>query len=238
MLCQRRKSISSATNNKNAALVTTKTSLHSILPPRTATVEASNTNNRIGDRIAIDESFPGLRKIYSNPDVFIIENFLDKPSCQDLINKAQEKDLNLSPVAYAGKSEDKEDLIGLAAKGPVAWLAILTAWYQFQNNGGNDGGGLAQFGIQLVENYALFFILAFASITAFIESRVDGLQSLRTSTSTTLDNLDEPDGGTSKIQVHDCGILYCLPFFLTHTIIICFDKPIQRTVCISSSKLI
>ena len=158
---------------------------------------STSTSSLIGNRIRIDESCNGLKQIYSNPDIFIIENFLDEESCQDLISKAQEKKLDLSPVAYAGKSDDKSDLISLAAKGPVAWLSIISAWFQLQNNSDNSGD-LVQFGIHVLENYGLFFLLAFALINAFIESRVDELQTLRTSTSTTLDNLDDPESGTSE----------------------------------------
>ena len=160
-------------------------------------LSAVSSNNIIGNRIEINESFDGLKKVYSDPDVFIIENFLDEESCKDLIEKANEKKLDLSPVAYAGKTDDKNELISLAAKGPVAWLSILTAWYQLQSSGNND---LVQLGINVLTYYAFFFAIAFASITAFIEFRADELQTLRTSSSTTLDNLNDPESGTGKLK--------------------------------------
>lgn len=165
----------------------------------------TSSSNNYGRRIPIDESFQGLEKIYSNPDIFIIKDFLDKSSCQDLINKATEKKLDQSPVAYAGKTDDKNELLGLAAKGPVVWLSVLTAWYQSTVGSGDD---LMQFGLHVVESYAVFFLLAFAGITAFINTREDELQSLRTSTSTTLDNLDESNGGTGE----DFAIFSMLPY--------------------------
>ena len=57
----------------------------------------------VGPRIPINENFPGLKRIYSNPDIFVIENFLEDSYCEDLIEKATEKKLERSPVAYAGK---------------------------------------------------------------------------------------------------------------------------------------
>jgi hypothetical protein len=88
--------------------------------------------------------------------------------------------------------DDTKELLGLAAKGPVAWLAILGAWWQ-ANHPGSDA--VSQDQIQLlvhaVQNYAILFAIAAAGIVAFIQSRADGLQELRTSTSTTLDDLNE-----------------------------------------------
>jgi hypothetical protein len=197
----------SACNSFQRKDVTTTSSsqLHAVSSNLPNILDNKNVSN---NRIQIDESFNGLQKIYSNPDIFVIRGFLDKESCQDLIIKAQEKTLDLSPVAYAGKTEDKGELMSLAAKGPVAWLSILTAWYQSQSTANSAGGvddglvnasnDMVQFGIHLLENYALFLALAYAGITAFLTSREEGLQSLRTSTSTTLDNLDDPDSGTSE----------------------------------------
>ena len=94
------------------------------------TTADTTTTSLIGPPLSINEKFQGLQKIYNDPDVYIIENFLDEASCFDMIEKAKEKKLQLSPVAYAGWSTDVKDLIALAAKGQVTWLAILTAWLQ------------------------------------------------------------------------------------------------------------
>ena len=98
-------------------------------------------------------------------------------------------------MAYAGKTDDLKELLGLAAKGPVAWLAITTAYLQVQNDPTASGNQM-QLLLHAVQNYAVLFLLAAAGIAAFIQSRADGLQALRTSTSTTLDNLDDTNSGT------------------------------------------
>ena len=54
---------------------------------------------------------------------------------------------------------------------------------------------------QILLNYPVFFIVAAGAITLFIKSRTDGLQSMRTSTSTTLDSLDDPNSGTTKFVI-------------------------------------
>lgn len=165
-----------------------------------STFSTSSNEVSIGKRLNFDETYAGLEKVYSDPDIFIIQDFLDKESCQDLIKKAQAKKLDLSPVAYAGKADDRNELISLAAKGPVAWLSIVSAWFQFQQGGGNGeaGNNLIPFGINVLTNYGIILLLAVVSITAFIQFRADGLQELRTSTSTTLDDLDDPKSGTCK----------------------------------------
>mmetsp|Transcript_25898 Transcript_25898/g.29606 ORF Transcript_25898/g.29606 Transcript_25898/m.29606 type:complete len:391 (-) Transcript_25898:319-1491(-) len=175
-----------------------KSGIHKLL---TSTSRLTNLSSavdndiNIGPRISIDDTFPGLTKIYSNPDVYIIKNFLDETSCEDLINKATEKKLDQSPVAYAGKNDDRNELLDLAAKGPVAWFSILSAWFQIKDESAAD---IVQLGLHTLQNYAVLFIVAAAGITLFIDSRADSLQSLRTSTSTTLDNLDDSSSGTVR----------------------------------------
>ena len=94
--------------------------------------------------------------------------------------------MDQSPVAYAGKVDDIKELVGLAAKGPVVWLAVLSAWWQVQT----DNSGQLQLLVHAGQNYAGILLIATAVIVAFVQSREDGLQDLRTSTSTTLDDLD------------------------------------------------
>ena len=87
-----------------------------------AIVAASTPPQTIaGKRIPINESYPGLKRVHTSPDVFIITNFLDDASCQDLIDRAKEKGTSRSPVAYAGWTDDVKDLLGLSASGPVTW---------------------------------------------------------------------------------------------------------------------
>ena len=83
-------------------------------PPalQVATAQAADTST-LGPRIPIHESFPGAKRIHSNPDIFVIESFLDDDSCQDIIDKAATADMAQSPVAYAGWTSDFKDLTEL-----------------------------------------------------------------------------------------------------------------------------
>ena len=147
-----------------------------------------STASAVGNRIAINEGYPGLKRVHANPDVFIIENFLDGTSCQDLIDRANEKGTSRSPVAYAGWTDDIKDLLGLAASGPVTWFAILGAWYEAQ---GDENASILSLVLHSFRNYAGLFVIAAVLIAGFTKFRADGLQSLRTSSSTTLDDLSQ-----------------------------------------------
>jgi hypothetical protein len=149
----------------------------------------------VGPRIPIDEEYPGLQRIYSNPDVFVIENFMDDKACDDIISRAKEKSLERSPVAYAGWTDDFKDLVELAARGPVAWLALIGAWVQVKD--GPDANQVALV-LKALQNYAIIFAVVTALIAAFTFSRAEGLKSLRTSTSTTLDDLSDPSSGPTQ----------------------------------------
>lgn len=150
----------------------------------------------VGARIPIDESFPGLKKVHSSPDIFVIEGFLDPKACQDMIDRAQEKKLERSPVAYAGWTEDFKDLVELAAKGPVAWLSLIGAWIQVKDD--PSGSNQISLVIHALQNYAVIFVVVTALIAGFTFSRAEGLKSLRTSTSTTLDDLSDASSGTKQ----------------------------------------
>jgi len=148
-----------------------------------------------GKRMPIDESFEGVVRIRSNPDIFIIENFLTARECEDMINKAKEKKLDQSPVAYAGRTQDFKDLVELAAKGPVAWIALAGAWLQLKDDPNANQLSLV---IHSLQNYAGVFVLATALIALFTTFREQSLQALRTSTSTTLDDLRDSSSGTTE----------------------------------------
>ena len=147
---------------------------------------STSTPKTLGSRLSIREDFPGLQRIHSGPDVYIIEDFLDGNSCQDLMDRAKEKGLSQSPVAYAGWTDDFKDLVELAAKGPVAWLAIGIGWLQTK-----DAVAASQVDLifHMVQNFLVLMIVAIAGIGIFTKSRADSLQDLRTSTSTTLDDM-------------------------------------------------
>uniref|UniRef100_A0A7S4EPA0 Fe2OG dioxygenase domain-containing protein n=1 Tax=Pseudo-nitzschia australis TaxID=44445 RepID=A0A7S4EPA0_9STRA len=148
----------------------------------------------VGPRVPINEEFPGLKKIYSNPDIFVIENFLDDSYCQDLIDKASAKKLERSPVAYAGWTEDFKDLVELSSKGPIAWIALLSSYFQVKDS----GGGQVDLVVHALQNYAIVFVVATMLIGGFTYSRAEGLKSLRTSTSTTLDDVSDPSYGARE----------------------------------------
>jgi len=176
-------------------------SIHSFattLPHRCLTTRLYQSSTAVGTTIgpplSINEKFTGLHKIYSDPDVYIIENFLDESSCCDMMEKAKEKKLQQSPVAYAGWSTDVKDLLALAAKGPVTWLAILTAWIQTKDDNTATVYDLVK---HTLINFPLFYVVAALGISAFFKSRVNDLQTMRTSTSTTLDNINNPNSGAT-----------------------------------------
>lgn len=153
------------------------------------------SDSAVGPRIPINENFPGLRKIYSNPDIFVIDNFLDDSYCKDLIEKASEKKLERSPVAYAGWTDDFKDLVELSSKGPVAWIALLSSWFEVKNSGGSQ----LDLVLNALQNYAIVFVVSTALIGAFTYSRAQGLKDLRTSTSTTLDDMSN-DGAREFVR--------------------------------------
>ena len=153
-----------------------------------STMKTTTSTLMTGNRISINESYPGLRRVHSNPDVYVIDNFLDDAACDDLINKAIEKGTSRSPVAYAGWTDDIKDLLGLAASGPVSWFAILGAWYEAQ---GDVEATVPSLVLHALRNYACLFVVALVGISTFLKFRADSLQDLRTSTSTTLDDLSQ-----------------------------------------------
>jgi hypothetical protein len=148
----------------------------------TTTLTPSTTN-----RIQINQSYPGLKRIHSNPDIFIISNFLSSTSCQSLIDAARSKGTSRSPVAYAGWTSDFKDLLGLAASGPVSWLALIAAWVESQS----EGAEASVFSLVLhsLRNFGCLFLVAAVLIGAYTKYREGELQKLRTSSSTTLDDL-------------------------------------------------
>ena len=150
----------------------------------------------LGRRIPINEQFPGIQKIHSSPDIFILENFLSPSSCKDLIERAKSKKLDPSPVAYAGWTDDVKELVELAAKGPVSWGAIGLAWAQTKDV------ETTQFDLvsRMVQNYGALLIIAFIAIGIYTWTRAEGLRGQRTSTSTTLGDLDSGTGALDFVS--------------------------------------
>ena len=146
----------------------------------------------VGQRIPIEETYPGAKRIHADPDIYVIRDFLDDDACEDIIAKANAKgDMAQSPVAYAGWTSDLKDLTELAAKGPVAWLAIAGAWLQTKDDASASQVDLV---VHMLQNFGVFLVVAIAGIAIFTKSRADSLQQLRTSTSTTLSTVDGGSG--------------------------------------------
>lgn len=162
------------------------------------------TVSSVGPHILINEKYPGLQRIHSDPDIYVVEDFLDKKSCQDLIERAKEKKLDQSPVAYAGWTEDFKDLVELAAKGPVTWLAIGAGWLQTKDDAGASQIDLI---IHMIQNFAALLVMTVLGIALFTKSRANGLQELRTSTSTTVDDLSNPQGGATTFVRRAAALL-------------------------------
>jgi len=137
----------------------------------------------------INENHQGLTLVNSDPDVYVIREFLPPASCDDLVARARTKGTERSPVAYAGWTSDIKDLLGLAASGPVSWGAILGAWYEARDDG--DGASVLGLVLHALRNYVGLFAFALVGIAAFTKVRADGLRDLRTSSSTTLDDLSQ-----------------------------------------------
>ncbi|KAK1741198.1 prolyl 4-hydroxylase alpha subunit-like protein [Skeletonema marinoi] len=156
----------------------------------TTTTTSSTT---LSTRIPINESYPGLQKVHTNPDIYIISHFLSPTACNDLISRARLKGTQRSPVAYAGWTDDIKDLLGLAASGPVSWGAILGAWYEAQ--GDESANAVLNLVLHALRNYSVLLVVAGILIAGYTKVRADGLQELRTSTSTTLDDLSDSGGG-------------------------------------------
>ena len=147
----------------------------------------------VGPRLPIDEAYPGLRRIHAAPDVYLVDGFLDARHCDDLVQQAAAKgDMAQSPVAYSGWTQDLSDLIELAAKGPVAWGAIGIAWLQTKDV---EGAGTLELVQHILVNFGGLLAVAVAGIALFTKSRADGLQAMRTSTSTTV---AEVEGGAGE----------------------------------------
>mmetsp|Transcript_37041 Transcript_37041/g.41722 ORF Transcript_37041/g.41722 Transcript_37041/m.41722 type:complete len:418 (-) Transcript_37041:49-1302(-) len=175
----------------------TTTSTSRLRQPKNLFVQSMSNvfpGTTVGPRVPINEDFPGLKQIHFNPDIFVIENFIEKIYCQDLIDEALIKGVERSPVAYAGWTEDFKDLVEISSKGPIAWIAIVGAWFQLKESGGSQ----VDLVVHSLQNYAIVFVTVTALIGLFTYSRAQGLKSLRTSTSTTLDDLSNPSSGARE----------------------------------------
>jgi len=174
------------------------------LPPLHATLSKSSlTSTPVGPHIPLDLNYDGLEQIHVNPDIFVLRNFLSLPACQDIRQQAQRQTMGQSPVAYAGWTDDVQTLVELAAKGPVAWVALIGAWWQVQQPTASSTTTNSQVDlvVHTLQNYALGMVVATALIAAFTWYRANSLQSLRTSTSITLNDLSLKQSKSEDEQV-------------------------------------
>ena len=151
----------------------------------------------VGPHLPIDSDFPGLEQVHYNPDIYVIRNFLDTQACTDMMTQASRRDMAQSPTAYSGWTQDIKDLVELAARGPVAWCSLGAAWWQLHDQADAGPADLVQLSVQY---FAIGMVLAGAAIVAFTKSRTDSLQELRTSTSTTLDDIKASPGAKRFVE--------------------------------------
>ena len=126
-----------------------------------------------------------------------MEKFLSPKECADIIQRANDSGkLTQSPVAYAGWTQDFQDLMELAIKGPVSWFALIGAWFQVKDTVNEVANPTVSLVVHALQNFSILLVVAIVGIGLFTKSRADGLQQLRTSTSTTLDDLSDKNSGT------------------------------------------
>jgi len=69
----------------NTLLASAFHSSTTIILTRSFTLYAFQTESMNGSPIPINTAFHGLRKVHVEPDVYIIENFLDTAACENMI---------------------------------------------------------------------------------------------------------------------------------------------------------
>ena len=134
--------------------------------------------------IAIDPDFPGLRRINRSPDVYVVDGFLSSGECDSIREEASKREMTLSPVAFAGWTEDLKLLLRLLPVGVVPVMYNLLA------------GGMPKWEVAIIGlAFWAFLVGIFSTLaTSLVEKRETELQSLRTSTSTTLPNAEGVGG--------------------------------------------
>lgn len=137
---------------------------------------------KLGKRIEIDEKFPGLKWIHRDPDIALIDDFLTADEAASIIKDANSKGMSLSPVAYAGWTSDAAELIKLAAAGPAVWIALARVWTV-----SGSGAGRFELAVDAFSTWAIVTLVCSAIVAAFLKTRAQQLQGMRTSTSVTLD---------------------------------------------------
>lgn len=133
--------------------------------------------------VPLEDAYPGLRFLHRSPDVAVIDGFLSGAECDALVAIGRAKQLERSPVAYAGWSDDVAELTQTWASGPAAWVALAAILAKANLYGVTDRVDLA---LTAAGVYALNVVLAAAAALAFAKRREAGLSALRTSKSVAL----------------------------------------------------
>jgi hypothetical protein len=133
--------------------------------------------------IDVDSSFPGVRQIHTSPDIFLVDGLLSGPECEEIVNAARDRGLELSPVAYAGWTEDAGIFARLL---PIGALPTVNSML----NAGEPVYKVALVGLAIWGGLAAVF---WGGAYLWAQKRTAELQKFRTSTSTILD-------GTSPAQ--------------------------------------
>ena len=133
--------------------------------------------------IDVDSSFPGVRQIHTSPDIFLVDGLLSGPECEEIVNAARDRGLELSPVAYAGWTEDAGIFARLL---PIGALPTVNSML----NAGEPVYKVALVGLVIWGGLAAVF---WGGAYLWAQKRTAELQKFRTSTSTILD-------GTSPAQ--------------------------------------
>jgi hypothetical protein len=127
--------------------------------------------------VEIDAGFPGLRQIHSSPDVYLVDNLLTSSECDEIVEAAKSKGLELSPVAYAGWTEDFGIFSRLL---PIGALPTVNSML----NAGEPAFKVAGVGLSI---WAVLSAVYWGCAYLWSQKRLGDLQKLRTSTSTILD---------------------------------------------------
>ena len=127
--------------------------------------------------IEIDTGFPGLKQIHKSPDIFLVDNLLTSSECDEIIQAAKKEGLELSPVAYAGWTEDFGIFSRLL---PIGALPTVNSML----NDGEPAFKVAAVGLAI---WATLSAAYWGGAYLWSQRRLQDLQKLRTSTSTILD---------------------------------------------------
>ncbi|CAM9454701.1 unnamed protein product [Chrysoparadoxa australica] len=151
---------------------------------------AVGTTSALDNHIALDEAFPGLQRIHSLPDIYIIKDLLTPAECESMVQTASAKGLDQSPVVYAGWTQDVYELLKLLALGPITWCSLFRVWL-------TANAGASRF-TSIAEGMEVWIGGVLASgvlLLGWAKKREMDLGGMRTSTSTTV----HPIGTTMQL---------------------------------------